>query len=302
MQRIIAMFNNVMPTGPGVLLCLLLALSGCGGGGGGGGSSEPATAIAPQSATTTNSTVTTQNSTISPPASAATEIKLLALYTSGLEAQFNEPDLRVQHLVNVANDVAASSGVEINLVLDHIEWVDYPDNYPISQALDDLTLASHASLSHIPALRDQIEADLVVLVRPYANDGTCGYAWIGGFNTDGDFSNPVEADYGFSVVAGDCSDYTLLHELGHNLGLAHSRRESPDGGTYDYAVGHGLDGDFVTVMASPTEFNATQLPRLSSPTLICNGNPCGVAHTNTVDGADAVRAINVSKLQVSDYR
>jgi hypothetical protein len=298
------MSNNVIPAVRhcGVLLCILFALTGCGGGGGGGSAPEPATAISPQSATTNNSAVTTQNSTVLQQAPAATEIKLLALYTSGLEQQFTDPDLRVQHLVNVANDVAAQSGVELNLILEHIEWVDYPDHYPISQALDDLTLASHASLNHIPALRDQVEADLVVLVRPYANDGNCGYAWIGGYDTEGDFSNPAEADYGFSVVAGDCSDYTLLHEVGHNMGLAHSRRESPDGGTYDYAVGHGLDSDFVTIMASPTEFNATQLPRFSSPSLVCNGNPCGVAHTNAVDGADAVRTINVSKLQVAEYR
>ena len=299
------MFTKPLPNAhrSGVLLCIIFALSGCGGGGGGGsGSSEPANAISPQSATTNNSTAVTPNITVTQQATATTEIKLLALYTSGLEEQFNEPDLRVQHLVNVANDVVAQSGVEINFVLEHIEWVDYPDQYPISQALDDLTLARHASLRHIPALRDQVEADLVILLRPYANDGNCGYGWIGGYDTDGDFSSPVEADYAYSVVAGDCSDYTLLHEIGHNMGLAHSRRESPAGGTYDYAAGYGLDGDFVTIMASPMEFSATKLPRLSSPSLICNGNPCGVVHTNPTEGSDAVRAINISKQPVADYR
>ena len=219
----------------------------------------------------------------------------------GVDDQYNDADLRLQHLFNTANNVAEDSGADVQFVMRHLEVVSYPDTISAPDALNDLTNGSHPSLANIANLRTDYEADLVVLFRPYANDGHCGYAWIGGYLREGDFSHPSEADYGYSVVAANCSDYTLLHELGHNLGLAHSRREDPEGGTHTYALGHGEDNDFVTIMASPTLFNATQLPYLSSPSLICNGTPCGVAHTEG-DGADAVRVLNLTAPQVANYR
>ncbi len=286
-----------------VFFCLTLAACGGGGGGGGGGNNEPPASAPPQQPV---APATNPPRPEPPPETEAdtdvTEITLLALYTSGVEAQFVDPDLRIQHLVSVANDVLSQSGVALRFVLDHVEWVDYPDQHPVTQALDDLTFGTHASVAHVAALRDQTAADLVVLVRPYANDGYCGYAWIGGYQTDGDFSNQAEADFGYSVAAGNCSDYTLLHELGHNLGLAHSRREDPAGGTFGYALGYGMDSSFTTVMASPDEFGAPQLPRLSSPLLDCNGEPCGVDHANADSGADAVRTLNITKTQVAAYR
>lgn len=287
-------------------LCLTLLLSACGGGG--GGSSSAPTANAPPVTNTATPTAAPAQPESQPdpqpdqePPPPGTEIKLLALYSPGVAEQFTSPDLRIQHLVNVANDVVTSSGVELSFALAHIEWVDYPDFAPSPQALDDLTFARDDAFAAVQALRTEHEADLVVLFRSYANDGHCGYAWIGGFQTQGDFSNPNEADYGYSVVSANCSDYTLLHELGHNLGLAHSRREAPDGGTFDYAAGYGMDDRFATIMASPDEFNAPQLPRLSSPELMCNDAPCGVSHTDTNAGSDAVRALNISKDQVANY-
>ncbi len=287
-------------------LSLTLLISACGGGGGGGSSAT--TANAPpvtNTATPTAAPAQPESQPDSQPeeqsSAPGTQIKLLALYSPGVAEQFTSPDLRIQHLVNVANDVVTNSGVELSFTLAHIEWVDYPDFAPSPQALDDLTFAQDDAFAAVQAMRIEHEADLVVLFRSYANDGHCGYAWIGGFQTQGDFSNPNEADFGYSVVSANCSDYTLLHELGHNLGLAHSRREAPDGGTFEYAAGHGMDERFATIMASPDEFNAPQLPRLSSPALMCNDAPCGVPHTDTDAGSDAVRALNISKDQVASY-
>lgn len=288
-----------MRCNPLPLLLAAVVLAGCGGGGGGGGGSiDPAPVTA-------NAPLPTPNPPPVPnptPVVEKTQIDVLAVFTEGVRDQFVDPDLRIQHVFAVANDVLDASDVALTVNPVHVEQVAYPDLIPVTQALDDLTFGRHPALASVAELRNQQSADLVVLFQPYANDGLCGYAWLGGFQKDGDFSDPNEADFGYAIVSSNCSDYTLLHELGHNLGLAHSRREAPNGGTFHYAAGHGVQNDFVTIMASPNEFNAPQLPLLSSPSLICNGVACGVDFQDSANGADAARTLGISKDQVAAYR
>ena len=286
-----------------IICCACFAACGCGGGSSSGASDTGATS------TTLNTAATAlPNNEAAPEPELVTEVEeqvtiaLMVLYTPGVAVRFADPDLRIQHLVNVANDVLSGSGARLELELVHVERVTYPDEVTIVQALEDVTFGHHPSVANVTRWRDSVAADLVVLLRPYANDGHCGHAWIGGYGTQGDFSNAVEADYAYSVVAADCSDYVLLHEVGHNLGLAHSRREDPAGGTYPYAAGFGMDNDFVTIMASPTEFNAVRLPFLSTPHRQCNGVPCGISQTDAARGADAVTTLNVVAPQVQAYR
>jgi hypothetical protein len=281
-------------------LVITLCLVGCGGGGGG----SSAQAAAPAAATAPAQPTSAKQTDPSPPVPEpreSTSIKVLALYSSGVAAQFADPDLRIQHLFNVANDVLNFSGVELDLDAIHTEWVDYADAPSATTALEDMTHGRLAAFTDIEQLRDQHAADIVVLFRPYANDGYCGYAWLGGFGTQGDLSGPANADFAYAVVAANCSDYTLLHELGHTLGLAHSLREDQSGGTFMSSVGYGVDNDFATIMAAPGEYNAPQVPRLSSPLLDCNGIPCGIAH-GSVNAADAVHTLAITKDQVAAYR
>lgn len=269
----------------------VIVCTACGGGGGGSGSSTPPAAAAPPPTTSPGGSPV-----------ATTQIRLLAVASDSLAAVVGDVDLELNHLVNTSNDVLASNGVDVAFALDHIEVVSYADGPSTEQALEAITLGSDPALAHIAQLRDDLAADLVVFFRPYAGDGSCGYAWIGGYGTDGDFSNPAEADFGYSVVAADCSDYALLHELGHNLGLAHSRLEAPQGGSFEWGVGHGETNDFVTIMASPSAFNGVRLPQLSNPSSVCNGEPCGVPSTDATNGADAVRAIEAVADAVAAFR
>jgi peptidyl-Asp metalloendopeptidase len=275
-----------------VIALLLGALSACGGGGGGEAAGAGPTnggQGVPQSV---------------PPSTPAPRIGIdvLALVSTSVGEQYADPELRVRHLFAVANDVLTNAGVDLEFDVIQIVPVGYPDGPDAPTALDDLTFGTDASLADVAALRDSTHADLVVLIRPYANDGYCGYAWTGGLGSSGDLSDPTNADYGYAVAASDCSDYVLIHELGHNLGLVHSRRESPAGGSLSYGAGYGRDNDFVTIMASATVFNGVQLPVLSDPQRGCGGMPCGVDHADPVNGADSVRALRMTMGQVATYR
>ena len=282
------------------LIAILFALVGCGGG---GGSSASAPAVEPQSSTPPAPVAAPTPEVNPPPAptppSAETEIRVLALYTPAVAERYSNPQLRAEHLFNVANDVISDSAIDLEINLVALLPVTYPDTGDLPRALDDLTYGSHPALANVATLRNDYEADLVTMLHPYANDGRCGIAWIAGFGNEGDLSG--SAPFGYSVVAASCSDYTLLHELGHNLGLAHSRRENPEGGSLPHGVGYGVDDRFVTIMASPNLFAAPRLPRLSNPLQQCEGMPCGVSASDNSRGADAASAINRAKDQVAAF-
>ncbi|MGI9325249.1 MAG: M12 family metallo-peptidase [Pseudomonadales bacterium] len=277
------------------LLCS--ALVGCGGGG--GGSSEP-TAENATNSSTPQSVTPAANPGPAQSLPESTVIRVLALYTAGIETRYPDPTLRIQHVFNVANDIVLSSALDLSFELAHLEPVTYPDGGDLEQVLDDLTYAQHPALNTVAQLRDSHAADLVTLFRPYTNDGRCGIAWVTGVGTPGDFSG--QAAFGYSVIGANCSDYTLMHELGHNLGLAHSRREDPGGGSLPHGVGYGVDGEFATVMASPLRFSAPRLPRLSNPLQQCAELACGIPASNDAEGADATAAINASKDQIASFR
>jgi hypothetical protein len=110
---------------------------------------------------------------------------------------------------------------------------------------------------------------------------------------------------GFPAGGGSgCDDLTLAHELGHNHGLAHSRREQGARGTYEWSFGHGVDGAFATIMANPKDYpGSEELTLFSNPNSSnCKGLTCGVARSDSEQSADAVFTINQTRVQISKRR
>jgi hypothetical protein len=158
----------------------------------------------------------------------------------------------------------------------------------------------------VGALRNTFGADFVVLLREIEDTG--GLGWVDNVGNRDDLA--------FNVVRISNPLSTFAHELGHNMGLAHSRRQVANGGVAGieaYAAGHGLDrvigseNGFVTIMAYRDVFNnAPKIAVISNPSIGCDTdtstNTCGVNESDLIDGANAARVLQERRALYGNYR
>lgn len=215
---------------------------------------------------------------------------------------------RITAILNYANTVYANSNV--NIVLNNAgEHLVYYDNGNITAtAFNHLTNKSHPAFAQVNLWRMQDQADIVVLLRPRKSDtATCGKAYLNG----GGLASPESTfwtmgGYAYAHVSINCYDFVLAHELGHVMGLVHTRADS-NSRPYAYGAGYKINNDFSTVMASTKAYDpppsTLAVPYFSSPTLTCTGYantpaPCGI-DSSLPNGADAALALNNIAAQVA---
>ncbi|MBN2589977.1 MAG: right-handed parallel beta-helix repeat-containing protein [Sedimentisphaerales bacterium] len=212
-------------------------------------------------------------------------------------------------LMNEANAAFEQSQIYVKLNLVHSAMVDYVENkiaYKYDPVLGDITQGSlYAALRHLGEedsymeevrhWRDMYGADLVTLL--VSNRVLLNNNYIAGLanqltNASGN-SNDA-----FSVIVTRFSNYTFIHELGHNMGCGHSRYQSDYnyGGLFEYSYGWRW-ANLCSIMAYP-ESDYTRIGLFSNPNIFDDyGFPAGDPYE-----ADNARTICQTMYAIADYR
>lgn len=215
-------------------------------------------------------------------ASAAT-VDVLVAYDSAAKTKLGgEPAVAMQSWVNQINGYYANSQIDVQLRL--VGTVLH------EEASSDMStmLRSLQANAVMRTERDKLGADFVVMMSPKAS---CGIGYIS-----------VLAAYAYSIVGPQCGPMTMAHELGHNMGLNHSRKQGNTGGyRYAYGLGHGVDYSFSTIMAYAHVYSTSRMGKFSNPNVSCNGQPCGIPAGKPGE-ADSALAINNVKAEIAAFK
>jgi peptidyl-Asp metalloendopeptidase len=213
----------------------------------------------------------------------AATVDLLVLYDSYTNDYF-KGDVQTAMLgwVNQMNTAYKDSQVDIQLRLVGTRLHEQA-GANMNEVLTNLRVDSTAI-----ALRDQLGADFVSQLH---KTGSCG---IGYFS--------VNKSWTWNVLSPNCGPMVMSHELGHNMGLAHSRRQGDTTGSrYGYGLGYGVDNVFSTIMAYPSAFNTSRFNRFSNPNILCRNLPCGIA-VGLPDEAYAALALHNVRDEIAAFR
>jgi len=224
---------------------------------------------------------------------------VLALYTNGFAEAYPGDELiaQISYLAGVANTSYANSEVSLTARVVGLREVDYKDGGELNDALNDLT-SGKSAFSDVASLRNKLGADLVALLRVFSSDNdTCGRAW------QMTSLNSVFEGYAFSVVQVGrisygsgyryCTDQTLAHEMGHNMGCDHDAIYAT-GAVFKYSYGYCFY-PYKSVMAYCTSAE-TRVSHFSNPNVSYDGIATGAEDANNA------QSINKVKQTISQFR
>jgi len=227
----------------------------------------------------------------------AETIDIGILYSDSAIAKTANIDTKINQLISFSNQVYSQNGINITLRLVGKESVGSSAVTPNESWLNAVT-----NSSWVNNLRNSWKADMVAVLGTGQSAGqpgliSCGIAWVGQ-GSNGSLSSSYNNRM-YSITAVDCGATTFVHELGHNQGLAHSRKQGDtQGGVYTDGMGHGVDNSFASIMAYPHVFgSATQYDYFSNPAWSVNGQAYGITGQSY-----AWKTVNATKNSISRFK
>lgn len=230
------------------------------------------------------------------PVCPSTTIDVLVVYTSDVKTNWGgsaQSNSFIATAITNFNTALVNSGVSnvmINLV--YSGEISYIESGNISTDLSRFRTANDGFLDDVHTLRTTYGADLCGLITATPNN-TCGLGYL---NT-----NPTNysSSSAFTVSIYSCvvSNYTLSHEMGHNMGLNHDWYVSQGTTPCDHHHGYSNQAAVTlgtgslssqrwrTIMAYNDEctnagISCTRVNRWANPGINYNGAPTGIAIGN----------------------
>ncbi len=197
--------------------------------------------------------------------------------------------------VSETSTAYANSGVTPRLRLVGAELLDYVESGDLSVDLGRFQNPSDGFIDAVHTRRNQLGADLVMLVVGATAGGACGIGYVmTGLSTS-------FAAYAFTVTAYPCisPQYTFAHELGHNMGSAHAPEDGAgQGSLYPYSFGYKQPSNlFRTVMAYNCTAGCPRVLHFSNPNVAYGGAPTGTAVQH-----DNARSLNNAANTIANWR
>lgn len=232
---------------------------------------------------------------------ATASVDVLVVYTpaartaaGGTSAIVNKINLAIAEM----NQGYVNSSVNMTVQLAAALEINYTEAASIDDDLDNLQGTNDGQMDTVHSLRNQYGADVVALLIQRASSGTVGIGFI--MQVPGSYF----ANWAFSVTeqayaAGP--GYTLAHEIGHNMGSAHDRANSSNGGAYSYSYGY-QGPTFRTIMAYAC--SGRSCPRInywSNPSVSYSDSPTGVPSGQS-NSADNAQSLNNTGSVVAAFR
>ena len=133
-----------------------------------------------------------------------------------------------------------------------------------------------------------------MFVHPFkANQGSCGVGYL-----NGAAGTALTASKMFSVVSDGvdgvyyCNEYTLAHELAHNMGMSHNKENANGYGVYVDSFGYRVANVFGDIMS----YERNVVGKFSSPKFTYNNYPMGIEGK-----ADTARGLKLTAPIVSNF-
>jgi len=196
------------------------------------------------------------------------------------------------------NAALEDSRVDARFELVKIRKIRYGGTSDIPTDLERLQNPYDGHLDKAHKFRERYRADAVLLVVAASDPNRCGRAFLS------PLASPP-AEWAFGVLRYDCisPSYTFGHELGHIMGLEHSRISGAGSQPYrPYGFGYYEPNSlFRTMMATYQPGMGARVLHFSNPSVMEQHVPTGI-DSSRADAADSARAINDARHLLASYR